>query len=123
MARITAVPEAEAGVLGRLVDRLARIDDYATDPLHSPAERLAVAYADAMTATPPAVTDAQVAELEREFGRAGLLELTQAIAVENQRARGNHALGIVDQGSTRPAGCGSAGWLRPRGSSSRGRRR
>jgi AhpD family alkylhydroperoxidase len=80
------------------VERLARIDDYATDPLYSPAERLAVAYADAMTATPLTVTDGQVAELEREFGRAGLLELTQVIAVENQRSRANHALGIVDQG-------------------------
>ncbi|GAA4676890.1 carboxymuconolactone decarboxylase family protein [Pseudonocardia yuanmonensis] len=80
------------------VERLAHIDDYATDPLYSPAERLAVAYADAMTATPPTVADAQVEELEREFGRAGLIELTQAIAVENQRARANHALGIVDQG-------------------------
>jgi AhpD family alkylhydroperoxidase len=80
------------------VERLARIDDYATDPLYTPAERLAVAYADAMTATPLTVTDGQVAELEREFGRAGLLELTQSIAVENQRARANHALGIVDQG-------------------------
>src|SRR4051794_14292612 len=80
------------------VERLARIDDYATDPLYSPAERLAGAYADAMTATPLTVPDGQVAERERELGRAGLLELTQVIAVENQRSRANHALGIVDQG-------------------------
>ena len=80
------------------VDRLAHIDDHATSPHFIRAERLAIAYADAMTAQPMAVTDDQVAELEREFGRAGLVELTQMIAVENMRARANHALGITDQG-------------------------
>lgn len=80
------------------VDRLAHVDGYATDPRFSRAERLAIAYADAMTAQPMTVTDDQVAELEREFGRAGLVELTQMIAVENMRGRANHALGITDQG-------------------------
>ncbi|BBG03435.1 MULTISPECIES: carboxymuconolactone decarboxylase family protein [Pseudonocardia] len=80
------------------VDRLAHIDEYATSPLFSRAERLAIGYADAMTAQPMTVTDDQVAELERELGRAGLVELTQMIAVENMRARANHALGITDQG-------------------------
>lgn len=80
------------------VDRLAHIGDYATSPHFTPAERLAIAYADAMTAQPMTVTDDQVADLEREFGRAGLVELTQMIAVENMRARSNHALGITDQG-------------------------
>ncbi|GAA1385105.1 carboxymuconolactone decarboxylase family protein [Pseudonocardia kongjuensis] len=80
------------------VDRLRHIDEYPTSPHFSPAERLAIGYADAMTAQPMTVTDDQVAELEREFGRAGLVELTQMIAVENMRARANHALGITDQG-------------------------
>ncbi len=51
-----------------------------------------------MTAQPMTVTDAQVAELEAAFGRAGLVELTTQIALENMRARSNHALGITDQG-------------------------
>ncbi len=80
------------------VDRLQHIDEYETSPLYDRAERLAIAYADAMTAQPMTVTDAQVAELEAEIGRAGLVELTHAIALENMRARGNHALGITDQG-------------------------
>jgi AhpD family alkylhydroperoxidase len=80
------------------VDRLQHIDEYATSPLYSPEERLAIAYADAMTAQPMTVTDEQVAELEATFGRAGLVELTNAIALENQRGRFNHALGITDQG-------------------------
>ena len=44
------------------------------------------------------LTDAQVADLEQAFGPAGVVELTTMIAVENQRARANHALGITDQG-------------------------
>jgi AhpD family alkylhydroperoxidase len=80
------------------VDRLAHIDAYATSPLFAPPERLVLAYADAMTAQPMTVTDAQVAELEAALGRAGLLELTHAIALENMRARGNAALGITEQG-------------------------
>jgi len=87
------------------VDRLRHIDEYADSPLFTPAERLAIAYADAMTAQPTTVTDDQVAALERELGRAGLVELTYAIALENQRARFNHALGIVDQGFTSGAAC------------------
>ena len=74
------------------------IDEYATSPLYSADERLAIGYADAMTAQPPTVTDAQVDELERAFGRAGLVELTTQIALENMRARTNHALGITGQG-------------------------
>jgi AhpD family alkylhydroperoxidase len=80
------------------VDRLAHIDEYATSPLYSDDERRAIAYAEAMTATPMTVTDAQVADLERAFGKDGVVELTTMIAVENQRARANHALGITDQG-------------------------
>jgi AhpD family alkylhydroperoxidase len=80
------------------VERLAHIGEYPTSPLYSDDERLALAYADAMTAQPMTVTDDQVAALEVALGRAGLVELTHAIALENMRARSNHALGITDQG-------------------------
>jgi alkylhydroperoxidase family enzyme len=80
------------------VERLRHLDEYATHPLFDPVERRVLAYADAMTALPPIVTDSQVAELEAELGRAGLIELTHSIALENMRARAYHALGIVDQG-------------------------
>jgi AhpD family alkylhydroperoxidase len=80
------------------MERLQHIDSYATHPLFDEQERLAIAYADAMTAQPMTVTDEQVGELEAAFGRAGLVELTTQIALENMRARSNHALGITDQG-------------------------
>ncbi|MBF6467281.1 carboxymuconolactone decarboxylase family protein [Nocardia beijingensis] len=85
--------------LGELdVARLEHIADYATSPLYSEDERAAIAYADAMTATPTVVTDEQVADLERRFGRAGVVELSYHIALENSRARFNSALGITAQG-------------------------
>jgi AhpD family alkylhydroperoxidase len=87
------------------VERLKKIDDYATSPAFSHQERLAIAYADAMSGEQITVTDEQVAELEREFGRDGVVELTYQIALENSRARMNSALGIVDQGFTSGDAC------------------
>ncbi|MBA0126217.1 carboxymuconolactone decarboxylase family protein [Haloechinothrix sp. YIM 98757] len=87
------------------IERLQQIDDYATSPRFSRTERLAIAYADAMTETPVAVTDEQVAELEAEFGRRGVVELTYHIALENMRARNNAALGIPAQGFTSGEAC------------------
>ncbi|MGH4007678.1 MAG: carboxymuconolactone decarboxylase family protein, partial [Pseudonocardiaceae bacterium] len=78
---------------------------YQTAPAFTPTERRALAYADAMTALPTAVTDRMVAELDTELGHDGLVELTYAIAVENHRARFNHALGITDQGFTSGQAC------------------
>ncbi|RVW00818.1 carboxymuconolactone decarboxylase family protein [Rhodococcus xishaensis] len=80
------------------VERLEQIGEYDTSPLYSDDERAAIAYADAMTETPTSATDEQVADLERRFGRDGVVELTYQIALENMRARMNSALGIHDQG-------------------------
>ncbi|WP_156665432.1 carboxymuconolactone decarboxylase family protein [Rhodococcus phenolicus] len=80
-------------------ERLEHIADYKTSDLYSDDERAAIEYADAMTGNVrDDVTDEQVADLERRFGRAGLVELTYQIALENMRARMNSALGIHDQG-------------------------
>ncbi len=80
------------------VERLQHIADYADSPAYSEDERAAIAYADAMTATPTTVTDEQVADLERRFGRAGVVELSYQIGIENMRARMYSALGITEQG-------------------------
>ncbi|QBJ97334.1 carboxymuconolactone decarboxylase family protein [Rhodococcus sp. ABRD24] len=80
------------------VDRLQHIEDYATSPLYNDDERAAIAYADSMTETPTTATDEQVADLERRFGRDGVVELTYQIGLENMRSRMNSALGIHDQG-------------------------
>ncbi|MFC9550394.1 carboxymuconolactone decarboxylase family protein [Rhodococcus sp. NPDC056960] len=80
------------------VERLRHIADYAEFPAYSDDERAAIAYADAMTTTPTTVTDEQVADLERRFGRAGVVELSYQIGIENMRARMYSALGITEQG-------------------------
>ncbi|MFI6867528.1 carboxymuconolactone decarboxylase family protein [Nocardia sp. NPDC050406] len=85
------------------IDKLQHIDDFATSPHYSDDERAAIAYADAMTATPPTVTDEQVTDLKRRFGSQGVMELTYQIALENSRARGYAALGITDQGFSKDA--------------------
>lgn len=85
---------------GHDVARLRRAGDVAAvdDPAFDETERLVLAYADAMTATPSAVTDEQVAALDAVLGHAGLVELTHLVALENLRARFNSALGIGEQG-------------------------
>ncbi|MFC9997051.1 carboxymuconolactone decarboxylase family protein [Nocardia sp. NPDC127526] len=80
------------------LDRLRHIDDYQSSDHYSEDERAAIAYAEAMTATPPTVTDEQVTDLKKRFGTEGVMELTYHIALENSRARSYHALGITDQG-------------------------
>lgn len=57
-----------------------------------------MAYAEAMTATPPEVTDEMVAELRTELSEAELVELTATVALENLRNRNNAALGLTGQG-------------------------
>ncbi|PVZ12085.1 carboxymuconolactone decarboxylase family protein [Actinomycetospora cinnamomea] len=78
--------------------RRAAADDAPDDPGFDADERAVLAYADAVTAQPPTVGDAQVADLDARLGHAGLVELTHLVALENQRARFNAALGLHAQG-------------------------
>ncbi len=67
-------------------------------------ERDALEYAEAMTQTPPTVTDELSARLLEALGPAALVELTSYIAVANLMARSNTAFGIESQGFS--AACG-----------------
>ena len=55
-------------------------------------------YAEAMTATPPTVSDDMVSELVEDLGVQAVVELTMMVAVENQRSRFNSAMGLTSQG-------------------------
>lgn len=61
-------------------------------------ERRVVEYAEAMSATPPQVTDEMVAGLRAHLDDAALVELTAIVALENERSRFNTALGLTSQG-------------------------
>ena len=80
------------------IERLKHIADFESSPAFTDADRAVIRLSDAMTSTPMTVTDEQIAALDKTYGHAGVLELTYQIALENQRARMNHALDITDQG-------------------------
>jgi alkylhydroperoxidase family enzyme len=60
-------------------------------------ERDVMEYAEAMTQTPPTVTDEMSVQLLKALGAAGLVELTAFIALANFMARSNVAMGIESQ--------------------------
>ena len=61
-------------------------------------ERAVMDYAEAMTATPPTVTDEMVAGLTEQLGTEAVVELTLMVAIENERSRFNSAMGLASQG-------------------------
>ncbi|KQM84450.1 carboxymuconolactone decarboxylase family protein [Agromyces sp. Leaf222] len=64
----------------------------------TPLERSVMEYAEAMSQTPPAVTDEMSAALLDELGPAALIELTARVAFMNMSARMNITLGITSEG-------------------------
>ncbi len=66
--------------------------------VYTPLERDVLEYAEAMTATPPDVTDELSGRLRTALGERGFVELTLMVAVENLRSRTNSALGLTSQG-------------------------
>lgn len=70
----------------------------------TPLERDVLAYAEAMSQTPPTVTDELSGRLLEALGPAALLELTAVIALANFYTRNNIAIGVEAQGLA--ASCG-----------------
>ena len=64
----------------------------------TPLEREVMEYAEAMTETPPRVTDELSARLLEQLGAPALVELTAVVGFANLSARGNTAMGIESQG-------------------------
>jgi alkylhydroperoxidase family enzyme len=64
----------------------------------TPLERDVMEYAEAMTQTPPTVTDEMSARLLKQLGASALVELTTFIALANMYSRTNVAFGIESQG-------------------------
>jgi alkylhydroperoxidase family enzyme len=64
----------------------------------TPLERDVLEYAEAMTHTPPTVSDELSARLLDSLGAPALVELTAFIGAANMAARSNTALGIEAQG-------------------------
>jgi alkylhydroperoxidase family enzyme len=79
-------------------EKIRAVPHWRDSDVFSELERLVLAYAEAMTATPPQVTDETVAQLRAHLDEAQLVELTAIVAVENLRSRINAALGLTAQG-------------------------
>ena len=85
--------------------QLLELSDYRESDAFSDDERLALEYAEAMSATPAVIPDELFERLRARWDERQLVELTSAIALENFRARFNHAFGMGAQGFSEGAVC------------------
>ena len=83
--------------LGVSEEKILALADYATSPLYSEAERVALEYADAMTLSEREVSDELFARLRRFYDDDALVELTAIVAWENASSKFNRALRIPSQ--------------------------
>lgn len=77
--------------------RLA-VANWQVSSLFTTQERVALAYADAVTATPPHVDDVLKAQMKQHFSDDVISEMTALLAFQNLSARFNAALDIPSQG-------------------------
>jgi AhpD family alkylhydroperoxidase len=78
--------------------KLGEVPRWRDSSVFTTQERRVLEYAEAMTATPPEVTDEMSEALRADLGDEAFVELTMMIAVENERSRFNSALGLTSQG-------------------------
>jgi AhpD family alkylhydroperoxidase len=78
--------------------KLEDVASWRESTVYTRLERKVLEYAEAMTATPPEVTDEMVEALRTELNDDQVVELTEMISVENLRSRTNSALGLTSQG-------------------------
>ena len=71
---------------------------YATSPLYTEQERVALEYADCMTITGREVSDELFSRLRQFYTDDALVELTEVIAWENASSKFNRALRVPSQG-------------------------
>lgn len=95
------------------LDKAREVPRWRESTVFTPLERDVLAYAEAMSQTPPTVTDELSARLLEELGAAALIELTSVVAFANSTTRGNVALGIESDGLA--AACGLAPLAEPTG--------
>jgi alkylhydroperoxidase family enzyme len=82
---------------GVSTDKIDALSDYPTSDLYDERERLALAYADAITITDRDVSDEHFARLQAFYNDDALVELTAVIAWENASSKFNHALRVPSQ--------------------------
>jgi alkylhydroperoxidase family enzyme len=95
------------------LDKAREVPRWRDSGIFTPLERDVMEYAEAVSQTPPTVTDDMSARLLEELGAPGLVELTAFVAAANLVSRNNTALGIKSQGFS--AACGLQPLAEPTG--------
>lgn len=88
------------------VTKAREVPRWRDSDVFTPLERDVLEYAEAMTVTPPAVTDELSGRLLGALGPAALVELTAYISLANMMTRNNTALGVSSEEYA--AACGLA---------------
>jgi alkylhydroperoxidase family enzyme len=83
--------------LGVSDEKILALEDYENSPHFTPAERVALRYADAITLSGQDVDDALFAELRESYDEGQILQLTMTVAWENASSKFNRALRIPSQ--------------------------
>ncbi|MFK0110357.1 carboxymuconolactone decarboxylase family protein [Streptomyces sp. NPDC091217] len=78
--------------------KASQVPRWRESEVFTPLERDVMAYAEAMTETPPTVTDEMYAGLLDRLGAPAMVELTALIAYVNLATRANVANGVTSQG-------------------------
>jgi len=84
--------------LGVSDEKILALGDYATSPLYTEAERVALEYADAITLSDRDVGNDLFARVRRFYDDDAVVELTEIVAWENASSKFNRALRIPSQG-------------------------
>jgi alkylhydroperoxidase family enzyme len=92
------INSARAAEANGSMDKVAELLTWRDSALFSPAERLALEYAERITYTDQTVDDAFFARLKEHFTEPQIVELTVVVAFENFRSKFNPPLGIEAQG-------------------------
>ena len=79
-------------------EKIAAVYDYQNSTLFTPAEKAALELADAMTETPPNVTDELFDRLRGFYDEPQLVELAAIVAQENFRSRFNTTFRVESEG-------------------------
>jgi alkylhydroperoxidase family enzyme len=80
------------------LDKAREVPRWHESSVFTPLERDVMAYAEAMSVSPPMVTDELSARLRERIGAAALVELTAFVALANFYTRSNIAFGIESEG-------------------------
>jgi alkylhydroperoxidase family enzyme len=91
------VNAAVSSRLGTSNEKIDALGDYATNPLFTDAEKVALEYADAITDTYRDVDDELFARLRQHYDDDTIAELTMIISWENASSRFNRAFRIPSQ--------------------------